>query len=307
MNNIDPVWQSEEDEEPVEVTVKKPVPEANSEGAVVSRRPAAIVGMLIVIGIGFSFFQGVENLTGQLTDGSNVKTVTITANGFEPARIEVEHGQTITWVNNQDVPHIIESETLCSDTGFCLMSSTLFNGDSDNFTITPDIQPGSYTYTSSISAELIGEVVVVTQIADDFIDIENIIGNDFFADPVGTTTAPPDSADNFNPQDFAPPPQENTGLPTNPYAIGSERIHPFDGSGNPIPEAFGDDPNEATANQVAATAIAQGRGPLRQPETGAGVWGVIFGSIAGLYMVTRNSFAKVAQVRDHLLLPRRRY
>ena len=52
MNNIDPVWQSEEDEEPVEVTVKKPVPEANSEGAVVSRRPAAIVGMLIVIGIG---------------------------------------------------------------------------------------------------------------------------------------------------------------------------------------------------------------------------------------------------------------
>lgn len=295
MSNIDPVWQSEDDE-PVEVTVKDAsAPQYNERtGVQISRRPAAIVGMLIVIGIGFSFFHGVENLTGQLASEGLQQTIRITANGFEPANPEVEHGQTITFVNDQDVPHIIESETLCSDTGFCLMTSTLFNGDSDNFTITQDIQPGSYEYFSSIDASLVGQIIVVTQAFDDFINIDEIIGNDFFEEPVETTTAPPSDADSFNPFDFSPPDQVENGLPTNPYAIGSERIHPFDGSGNPIPEAFGDDPSEIPDSTKVASAIAQGRGPLRQPETGAGVWGVVFGSIAGLYLLTRNMFARIA-------------
>ena len=292
MNNIDPIWQS--DDESVPVTVKSQTePEITpSTGTQISRRPAAIVGMLLVIGAGFSFFRGVEGLTGQLIDGAQV--IRITSEGFEPRRVEVEHGQTITWKNEAEVAHIIESDTLCSDTGFCLMTSTLLTGDSDNFTLTPDMQPGNYPYFSSIEEELIGEIIIVTQTADDFIDINEVVGNDFFAEPVGTTTPPPANADGFGPpQDFGPLPPSDTGLPTNPYAIGSERIHPFDGSGNPIPEAFGDEPDGSTSN-VVASAIAQGRGPLRQPETGAGVWGVIFGSIAGLYWMTRNAFAKTS-------------
>lgn len=295
MSNIDPVWQSEDDA-PVEVTVKDAsIPQQNVRTEVqISRRPAAIVGMLIVIGIGFSFFQGVEHLTGQLASEGLQQTIRITANGFEPANPEVEHGQTITFINDQNVPHIIESATLCSDTGLCLMTKTLFNGDFDNFTITPDIQPGSYEYFSSIDASLVGQIIVVTQTSNDFIDIDTVIDNDFFAEPVGTTTVPPSDADRFNPLDFSPPAQVETSLPTNPYAIGSERIHPFDGSGNPIPEAFGDDPSEIPDSTRAANLIAQGRGPVRQPETGAGVWGIVFGSIAGLYLVTRNAFARIA-------------
>jgi len=294
MSNIDPVWQSEDDE-PVPVTVKEtdPTKEVDLTGVHVSRRPAALVGMLVVIGIGFSFFRGVDSLTGQLASEGLEQTIRITAEGFLPTAAEVEHGQTIIFVNDQDIPHIIESETLCSDTGFCLMTSTLFNGDQDTFTITPDIQPGRYEYFSSISSELIGEIVVVTQTVDDFIDIDAVIGNDFFAEPVGTTTPPPSNAEGFNPLDFSPPPPpQNTGLPTNPYAVGSERIHPFDGAGNPIPEAFGDEPSDAPQSAVAANVIREGRGPIRQPETGAGVWVVILGSIAGLYAVTRNAFAK---------------
>lgn len=292
MSNIDPVWQSE-DGEPVPVTIKEtePLQEGDLTGVHVSRRPAALVGMLVVMGIGFSFFRGVDTLTGQLAGERFEQTIRITADGFFPASVEVEHGQTIIFVNDQDIPHIVESETLCSDTGFCLMTSTLFNGDQDKFTITPDMLPGNYEYFSSISSELIGEIIVVTETVDDFIDIDEVIGNDFFAEPVGTTTPPPSDAQGFNPLDFAPPPPpQNTGLPTNPYAVGSERIHPFDGSGNPIPEAFGDDPSDIPSQP--ADVIRQGGGPLRQPDTGAEVWIVILGSIAGLFFVTRKAFAK---------------
>ncbi|MAE68268.1 hypothetical protein CL635_00445 [bacterium] len=286
MNNIHPDWQSEDDV-PVPVTVKQ---STNAEGIQISRRPAALVGMLIVIGVGFGFFRGTEGLIGQLAD-SNVQTIRITSEGFQPALLEVEHGQTITWINEQDVPHILESDTLCSDTGFCLLTSTLFNGDSDNFTITPDMQPGSYQYSSSIEEGLVGEIVIITETVDDFTDITNILSDDFFGEPVGTTTEPPEG---FDPQDFAPQPQGNTGLPTNPYTVGGQRIHPFDSSGEPIPEAFGDEPFAPSENTIAANAIAQGRGPLRQPETGAGVWAVILGSIVGLYWVTRDAFAKTS-------------
>jgi plastocyanin len=283
MSNIHPDWQSEEDV-PVPVTVK----DEENASVQISRRPAAIVGMLLVVGIGFSFFRGVENLTGQLS--GNTQTIRITENGFEPDRLEVEHGQTITWMNEQDVPHIVESGTLCSDTGFCLMTNTLFKGDSDNFTITPDMPSGSYQYTSTIVDGVSGEIVIVTDVADDFVDISEILGNDFFGESVATTTPPPSG---FDSQDFSTAPARNpSGLPTNPYAIGNERIHPFDSSGDPIPEAFGDEPTNTQQNAAAANAIREGRGPIRQPETGAGVWAVILGSTAGLYWVTRNSFAK---------------
>ena len=137
MSNLHPHWESEGADVPVRAREDEPktdnsIPE---NAKTVSRQPAAIVGMITVIAIGYIFFQGVESLTGQVSSGDQQKNVVITADGLSPVTLEVEHGQTITWTNNQAIPHILESQELCSDTGYCLQTKTLFQGESDNFTI----------------------------------------------------------------------------------------------------------------------------------------------------------------------------
>lgn len=263
MRNMHPLWQEEESSVPVNVRE----PSKN-----ISRRPAALVGMLVVIGAGMLFFYGSDSLRGQLADIPNTLLIRITEDGFDPPRLEVEHGQTITIQNTADVPHIIESDTLCSDTGFCLLTGTLFNADTDTFTITPDMPPGTYEYFSVLSEDLTGEIVIMGEATDDFVEISDLIVSDFFQE---------DSP--ASPQAVAEPQQ----LPTNPYTVNGQRTHPFDDSGEPIPESFGDSGEYEPP-------IAAGNRPLRQPETGAGISAVLLGSVLGLFLVTRGAFARDA-------------
>ena len=306
-NDMHENWQSEEDS-PVPVTIRKPsapqmVPKQS--GTEISRRPAAIVGMLLVFAVGFGFFSGLDQLRGQIANTSNQRVVHITNSGFSPSTLNVEHGQTITFINDQNIPQIIESDTLCSDTGFCLMTKSLYNGDSDNFTITPDMQQGSYRYASIVDSAMVGTIVITTNVPSDFADITSILSEELLRQAAGS--APVGSTDGFgfgfDPSDFAPSNTAgsvtfNDNIPTNPYTIDSTRVHPFDSSGNPIPEAFGDDPNtpvrELAANTSTQNILNPTKGPVKQPSTGSEVWIVILGSILGICYVTRNAFAKTS-------------
>lgn len=272
MSNIHPDWQAE-DEMPIQVSVKN-TPPAQKQ---ISRRPAAIVGMLLVLGAGFSFFRGTELLTGQLADTIE-NTITITDDGFLPDSLEVTSGDTITWNNEQDTPHILESDSLCRENGECLLTSTLFKGDSDTFTITPDIPAGTYQYHSSIVGDLIGEIVITS-------DATFITTDEYFQDALDTPSTPTPTP---TPVAAEAIPDSPSPLPSNPYAIGNDRMHPFDNLGNPIPEAFDDDAY-STPEPVRYT---NGKGPVRQPESGADVWVILIGSIAGLWYVTRSAFAR---------------
>lgn len=305
MSSLHPHWDSEGEEVPVTVRTPSEGSESIPENAkTISRQPAAIVGMLVVMAIGYIFVQGVESLTGQVASDNTSTTVHITDNGLDPARLEVEHGQTITWVNEQGIPHILESDTLCSDTGFCLQTKTLFEGESDNFTITLDIPAGTYAYTSATSASIEGEIVITTTATEDFREVTSLLDNDFFGN---TPVDSPFDAE-FNNQAPAPiptpsPAQQNTittsvntqqNIPRNPYTADSTRIHPFDGQGNPIESAFDDIPQqEVTAPPMINS---NGRSPIRQPETGAGgLWFIVFGSIAMLWHLSRHCFRKTYQ------------
>ncbi len=292
MSNLHPHWESEGAEVPV--SVKNAIPE---HAKTVSRQPAAIVGMVTVLAIGYIFFQGVESLTGQVSSGDQQKSVSITEEGLSPVTLEVEHGQTIVWTNNQAIPHILESQELCSDTGYCLQTKTLFQGESDNFTITLDMPAGSYNYTSATSSDIQGVIVITTTAADDFQDLTSLFDTEIFGNEqqqggndVNTTTPPPSSPfDTPAPTPVAAPSGSN--IPQNPYTADSVRIHPFDGDGNPIESAFGDAPNTAPA----PTSFSNS-GPTRQPETGAG--GIVFmvlGSIAALWFATKHCFNKTYQ------------
>ncbi|MDP7069188.1 MAG: hypothetical protein QF815_01570, partial [Candidatus Peribacteraceae bacterium] len=165
--------------------------------------------------------------------------------------------------------------------------------------ITQDMASGTYDYFSSISGDINGQIVIVTTATDDYVDISSVLEDDFYDqffgdDTVNTTTPEPDSL--FDTPDTAPDFQfaaaGDDNLPRNPYTVDSERLHPFDDSGNPVPEAFGDTPGEfpLPASQVPYNGNS---GPLTQPETGAGVWLVVIASIITLCWITRNCFASV--------------
>ena len=70
-------------------------------------------------------------------------------------------------------------------------------------------------------------------------------------------------------------------------------MHPFDDGGNPVPEAFGDDPSTARS-VVAYNTFNESHGPIRQPETGAGVWIVVLMSTLCLWWMTKGMFAKTS-------------
>jgi plastocyanin len=70
---------------------------------------------------------------------------------FIPQRITVKAGTTVTWINQDDVPHTIAS----SDKLF--KSKALDTGDKFSFTFTT---PGTYAYFCSVHPHMTGAAVV---------------------------------------------------------------------------------------------------------------------------------------------------
>jgi plastocyanin len=67
---------------------------------------------------------------------------------FTPQRITVKAGTTVTWINEDDVPHTVASS---------FKSKALDTGDKFSFTFTT---PGTYAYFCSVHPHMTGAVVV---------------------------------------------------------------------------------------------------------------------------------------------------
>jgi plastocyanin len=70
---------------------------------------------------------------------------------FAPQRLVVKAGTTITWINEDDVPHTVASSTKL------FKSKALDTNDKFSFTFTT---PGSYEYFCSLHPHMTGAVVV---------------------------------------------------------------------------------------------------------------------------------------------------
>lgn len=164
---------SSQDEQPVRIRIaEESVAETDDEaepsvapeyipaiaGVTVSRKPAAIVGIALVLCIGFLFVEGMDGLTGALT---REVQVTITDSGIEPNTISVEHGQEIVWKNNGLIPQTLTSESLCNPEGDCLSTSIIRSGQEYRFSVDASIPTGTYTYLSTVNPAVIGSVVIL--------------------------------------------------------------------------------------------------------------------------------------------------
>lgn len=270
MTDIHPHWQ-EEEETPVAVRVKT----HENEPKTLSRRPAAIFGMIAVLVIGFFLFEGTNVLRGQVASGP---TVLIAEGIILPESIEVEHGQTITFINDREALVTISSSTLCSDTGFCLETRPLERGEAATFSITPDMQSGTYEYIVSDGTSQTAVVEIVTDTAEDFVDFASLFNAEPPAQMQGNDTVEPKQPLAV-PEPTSPEPVQqyvpSNAIPRNPYTVDSG----YQDFADPDP----------TPAQVAFT---QTGGPMRQPETGASTNIVLVLSVGILWLMTKRILAK---------------
>ncbi|MDD4318813.1 MAG: hypothetical protein PHW10_00590 [Candidatus Peribacteraceae bacterium] len=134
--------------------------------AAVSRLPSAVLGILLVTGIGILyaggnlFRIGWGALGGPSLDFPMQMDIRITAAGLDPAEADVRPGQTVVWHNEQELPHILQSATVQDQSGNYLYSPAIFPGSTYAFMVSPSLEPGRHDYASLTSQDVIGALIV---------------------------------------------------------------------------------------------------------------------------------------------------
>jgi plastocyanin len=287
MNSLHPHWQSTEDEQPVPVrSVSQESAPSFAGTSVISRKPAAIMGIVLVSALLLAYFHSASSLTGQVADGSPI--VVITEKGMEPKLLNAALGDNIKWTNEDTTPHILTSDTLCNDNRECLSTPTIFPGDEATFVIPMDITPGIYSYNSVIDSDVKGEINISAAAA---ITTEGANEEPAYRAPEQkhpVKDPAPSFPNNFGfvpdkPKNIDSPPTiettpETSGIPTNPNS----------GKSFAMPTTSAVQPNAHTG----APPVVTGHRPISQPQTGAGTWVVVLmfiASVAGLMWRTRKA------------------
>lgn len=252
-------------------TVMKDVPRA-------SRRPAAIVGMVLFVLIGVALMQGMTGLLGQVQTQATI--IRVTPVGVEPPIVTVVPGQTVTWKNEDAIPHIFASDTLPTMDGKPFESSPLFPQAEYSHIIPAAAATGSHEYFSKTSASVMGQIVIATPTATP-VPQQPAATEPLPLIPENTqpVTTPFPTSDAEGTETF------DAGLlPENPHTVGSGEA--------PVPYR----PQPGTNTPAPQAAINQHR-PVTNTETGTGN-GILIAAITvsaiGLLVVTRKSFAKIA-------------
>lgn len=76
-------------------------------------------------------------------------TINIQNFAFNPGTLTVKKGATVTWTNNDSVPHQIKSDSF--------NSTKLTNGQNFSFTFTT---PGTFNYSCAIHPSMTGKIIV---------------------------------------------------------------------------------------------------------------------------------------------------
>ncbi len=326
---LDPHWQNEE--RPVRVTVRTQAashtaaaqPCVQSDMVSVSRRPAAVAGILLSGGVLLSLYGASDLFLGQtLPESTSDAVVTITTKGFEPSMVRVQPGKSITWKNNGDIPHILTSDTLETTDGL-LDTSPIFTGSTLTVQISESAKTGTYTY-ESLTSSFSGAVLVTADDAQAGGTVSSAVSSvqqpvipttavssssaaaivssvsSSSAAPQNTWTAPSSRAaagdSPFPAQVNAPQvpviPVTPTGLvPRNPYALNR--------TGNPAPIEPATVAGQRSSVRSGSSSLHAGapikeHKPVSQPQTGTGEWLVALVGLVSLALVTKKAFAEQA-------------
>jgi len=113
-----------------------------------------IVGLLVVAGFGLFLLFGTPqtHAAAPADNAPHAIEVKIDNFSFGPMTLSVPSGTTVTWTNNDDVPH-----TVVSDDHATFKSPALDTGEKFSFTFD---KPGKYAYFCSVHPKMTAQVVV---------------------------------------------------------------------------------------------------------------------------------------------------
>jgi len=115
-----------------------------------------IVSTALVVVVGFIFLVATPRTQAAGADPGDKSPSAIELKidnfSFGPMTLTVAAGTTVTWTNNDDVPH-----TVVSDDKTTFKSKALDTGEKFSYTFT---KPGKYPYFCSVHPKMMAEVVV---------------------------------------------------------------------------------------------------------------------------------------------------
>jgi plastocyanin len=120
-----------------------------------SKKASWVLSMAVTVVVGIALIAGYQNglaAAGPQEKMPAVIELKIDNFSFGPMTLTVAAGTTVTWTNNDDVPH-----TVVSDDKTTFRSKALDTGDKFSYTFT---KPGKYSYFCSVHPKMTAEVVV---------------------------------------------------------------------------------------------------------------------------------------------------
>jgi len=119
-----------------------------------SKKATWILGIAAIVVAGFILMAGTKGSQAASAQDNAPKTVEIKIDNFSfgPMTLKVAAGTTVTWINNDDVPH-----TVVSDNTKTFKSKALDTGDKFSYTFT---KPGKYPYFCSVHPKMMAEILV---------------------------------------------------------------------------------------------------------------------------------------------------
>lgn len=116
------------------------------------RRPARLGLLALALALAADaprLVNAAQNPAAASSAGATVKIDNFT---FDPAALTVKVGATVTWTNNDDIPHLVVAQ---DHTTF--RSKALDTNDSFSFTFT---KAGDYPYFCALHPHMLGKIIV---------------------------------------------------------------------------------------------------------------------------------------------------
>lgn len=269
MTNLHPHWQSTEDEQAVPVRTRV----ADGTRAKVSRLPAAILGIAIMVGGVAYSFGGIRELLGQLTNPTPDITIRLTPDGPDPDPSTVRPGNVIRFLNEDQIPHVLSSETLPTPDGKPFVTPIIFAASDYFYTLPLNTPEGTYPFISETNPAFSGEIVV-----------------SIAAVTASNTSSVADAA----PASSVPQlPPATSSAPTSPLSTSSSRsasLSPLPAGVIAVnPHVVGAKSSGGTTNKKPG--VTQHK-PTSHAESGAETWIVIACGAAAMAFAARNAFRR---------------
>jgi plastocyanin len=224
-----------------------------------------------MVGVVAYAFGGLDNLLGQLTNPTPDVTVRIKHDGTEPQIATIVPGQTVRWINDDQIPHILSSDTLPTGDGKPFNTVAMFPASDAYYTAPLTATEGAYEYISQTSPEVAGQIVisatalsVPTSSSAPLSSTPSSVIPTQSSSSQSTTTLPtqaPPSPPSFNAL-------EGNVIAVNPYVVGTK---------------------PGSTRKPGVTEHT----PTKQAESGPAIWIVLGCSAALVFFASRGAFRRV--------------